>query len=107
MSIGRRMDPPNIHGPLDDDDIAALEAYGAEMERFGESIWLQGAAEHEIKKTTKELARWRSAVTRTETTNPNEPRLHLARTAIAELEGELSHWRFCFLKAWRSDHRAN
>jgi hypothetical protein len=96
-------DDPQIRPPLDDDDIAALEQRGAEMERTGESIFRELNAQCEINKLTVKLDCWRKATAATEAKNPTDERLERAREIMAGLEAELFGWRRVFLKSWRPD----
>jgi len=82
---------------------AELEAYGAEIERTGESFLRQCAAQAEINKLIVKLGRWHRAVTEAEARNPGHELSVRARTIIAGFETELSGWRHVYLAAWRPD----
>jgi hypothetical protein len=82
--------------PFDDDEIAALQALSAEIER-GESIFHQAHCEAEIGKLTAQITRLRKAAA----ANPDHARLDRANEIIGNLEVELRGWRYQFLRSWK------
>src|SRR5689334_19484070 len=88
-------------GPLDDDDVAALSARGAEMRRTGESYLAQLHYENEIRLRTEKRARLVAAI---EKAAPNHSSVPRAKTILANLDEELSDLRLAFLVSWRPDN---
>jgi len=88
-------------GPLDDDDVAALAARGAEMRRTGESYLAQLHYENEILQLAEKRTRLIAAI---EKADPDHPSIPRARAILTETDAELSELRAALLRAWKPEN---